>query len=177
MDMKSQLAVMAKYNRIANEALFGILSGLPEGEVMKPRGSFFGSIHGVLSHIYSGDVNWLRRFRDFFGSLDAFLSPRLDPPGAAWTGYSFATFAELATARRDVDAILEAFVSQAEGGRYGETMRYVDSHGTPRAFTAGSLVLHLFNHETHHRGQVSQMLDEMGIAHDFSNVISALDPR
>ncbi len=168
---RSHFAYLARYNRGANTALVGHLSALPASEISKPRGSYFGSIQGILDHTIMCDINWLRRFRELFASDEPLNRPRLAPAGHAWTVFEFPVFEEFRRERAVVDAIFEDWVALADTDRFGEVLAYSDSHGSPRRYYMHEALDHVFNHQTHHRGQVSQILDELGIEHDYSNLV------
>ena len=170
---RSHFSYLARYNRGANETLVRHLAALPASEISKPRGSYFGSIQGVLDHIVMCDINWLRRFRILFPSDEALNRPRLAPPGSDWTKFEFPLFDEYGRERAVVDAIFVDWIAAADTSRFGEVLAYSDSHGRPQRYFLREALDHVFNHQTHHRGQVSQILDEMGILHDYSNLIGA----
>jgi uncharacterized damage-inducible protein DinB len=168
---RSHFSYLARYNRGANEYLVGRLAALPAPELSKPRGSYFGSLQGVLDHIIMCDINWLRRFRILFQDDEALNRPRLAPPGSDWTKFEFPLFDEYRRERAVVDAIFMDWIGAADTTRFGEVLAYSDSEGRPKRYRLREALDHVFNHQTHHRGQVSQILDEMGIEHDYSNLI------
>jgi uncharacterized damage-inducible protein DinB len=168
-------AYLARYNRAANEALIGHLSALAAAEISKPRGSFFGSIQGLLDHIITCDINWLRRFRILFPNDEALNRPRLSPPGHVWTKFAFPDFSEFRRERAVVDAILVDWVAAADMSRFGDALVYSDSEGKPKRYYFCDALDHVFNHQTHHRGQISQILDELGVEHDWSNLIGVAE--
>jgi uncharacterized damage-inducible protein DinB len=172
---RRHFAYLARYNRSANADLVRLLASLPAGELSKPRGSWFGSIQGVLDHVIMCDINWLRRFRELFGADEALNRPRLSPPGHAWTKYEFPDFAEYLRERAAVDAIFEDWLASADTSRFGEALAYSDSHGIPKRYCFREALDHVFNHQTHHRGQLSQILDELGVEHDYSNLLDSAE--
>jgi len=172
---RRHFTLLARYNRAANEALVGFLDKLPPAELCKPRGSYFGSIQGILDHVIMCDLNWLRRFREVFPKAEPLNRPRLSPPGHAWTVFEFPDYAEFRRERAKVDAIFADFTESAETARFGEVLAYSDSHGIARRYYFRDALDHVFNHQTHHRGQVSQILDELGVEHDFSNLIGVAE--
>jgi len=169
----SHFAYLARYNRGANKALVGHLSALPLPELSKPRGSHFVSIQGLLDHVITCDINWLRRFRELFAGDEALSRPRLAPAGHAWKSFEFPVFADYVRERAVVDAIFEDWIAGVESSRLGEVLVYKDSHGSPKRYLASEALDHVFNHQTHHRGQVSQILDELRVEHDYSNLLDA----
>jgi uncharacterized damage-inducible protein DinB len=172
---RDHFAYLARYNRAANEDLVGHLASLPAPELSKPRGAYFASIQGILDHVIMCDINWLRRFRELFGSDGSLNRPRLSPPGHAWTTFEFPIFEEFARERAVVDAIFEDWIALADTSRFGEVLAYSDSHGAPKRYYLRDALDHVFNHQTHHRGQVSQILDELGIKHDYSNLLDSAE--
>jgi len=172
---RRHFAYLARYNRGANDQLISHLASLPAAELSKPRGSYFGSMQGILDHVITGDINWLRRFRELFPADEALVRPRLSPPGHAWTVFEFPLFEEYRRERSAVDAIFEDWVAAADTSRFGEVLSYADSHGTPKRYIFREALDHVFNHQTHHRGQISQLLDELGVEHDYSNLLDAAD--
>jgi uncharacterized damage-inducible protein DinB len=174
---RSHFSYLSRYNRAANEALVGLLDKLPPAELEAARGSYFGSIRGILDHLIMCDINWLRRFRELFPRLEPLNRPRLSPSGHSWMVFEFPDYAEFRAERAKVDAILADFVEAADTSRFGEVLAYSDSHGTARRYIFREALDHVFNHQTHHRGQLSQILDELGVEHDYSNLIGvAVDP-
>jgi uncharacterized damage-inducible protein DinB len=141
---------LAAYNRLANLRLYEACSRLGEAELKAQRSSFFGSIHGTLNHVMVGDRIWLARFAGEEApstNLDAIL---------------YEDFAALWEARREEDARIEAFVQGIErllGGEIG----YVNNEGRVCADPVDLLVTHLFNHQTHHRGQIHSMLSQTDV--------------
>jgi uncharacterized damage-inducible protein DinB len=172
---RDRFSLLSRYNREANVKLFAILAALPAGEFSAARGSYFDSIGGILSHTISGDINWMRRFRELFGNQGPLAHARLQPAGHAWINFEFDTLEELARERVVVDGLLTEFVANADTTRFGEVLAYSDSSGTPRRYVFRDALAHLFNHQTHHRGQVSQILDELGVENDYSNIYDILE--
>jgi len=142
--------LLARYNRHANERLYAACAALSDEERKRDRGAFFRSIHGTLNHILIGDRNWLARFRGGVApstGLDAIL---------------YEDFFELRAAREIEDDRLEAFARDVTPAFLAGSIRYVNNEGRDLEDPTDLLVLHLFNHQTHHRGQVHDMLSQAG---------------
>jgi len=166
---------LARYNRTANEQLLTHLADLPTGELAKPRGSYYSSIQGLLGHVLTADINWLKRLRKQFASDEPLTRPTLTPPGPATTPYSFPELDAYRHDRAALDTIFEDWIALADPARLNAVLAYSDLRGNPRRYVVSDVLDHVFNHQTHHRGQVSQILDEMGVANDFSNLISVAE--
>ena len=142
---------MAAYNRVANSRIYAAVGQLPRAEFVKPRQAFFGSIQGALNHIVVGDTIWLDRF-DYktatLTELDAIL---------------YDDFEDLARARRDLDARIDRFVDGLTAEFLAGRFSYRSVAGDPANDPVPLLLAHFFNHQTHHRGQVHDMLSQTDV--------------
>ena len=143
---------LARYNQWANRTLYAVVGKLSEAEYMKPRQAFFGTIHGTLNHNLVGDRIWVGRItgRDSgIKSLDQILYG--DLPG-------------LRVARAAEDAQIINVVDAMDEPTLNTTLRYRTLIGDQQAATPMRFVLaHLFNHGTHHRGQVHGLLSQTSV--------------
>ena len=144
---------LARYNRWQNENLYGVADGLSDAERRRERGAFFGSIHGTLSHLLWGDCMWMSRFSDVppppVGTAD---SPKLH---ADWDG--------LKRDRAQIDARILSWANTIDPAWLAGDQTWF-SRAAQREFTTPrwELVVHFFNHQTHHRGQVHAKLTQAG---------------
>ena len=143
---------MAAYNRWMNERLYELCAGIPESERKRDRGAFFRSVHGTLNHLLYGDRAWMSRFtgRDL-----------------GWRGPAdelYADFAELRAARVRLDRLIEDWAARLDAQWLAAGFTYTSRiDGGTRTLPAWLLVTHLFNHQTHHRGQLTTLLSQLGI--------------
>ncbi|HMK65736.1 MAG TPA: DinB family protein, partial [Thermodesulfobacteriota bacterium] len=129
---------------------------------------YFNSIHSLCNHIYLGDFNWLKRFsklRPFGYSRQALFNQDL-----SFTSIVFETIGDYLTKREDLDQYLLEFVNELLEDDLGQYLEYLDGKGNLHRRLFGGLVLHCFNHQTHHRGMISIYLDSLGINNDFSSL-------
>ncbi len=140
--MKSHFAMFAAYNRWANERLYGAARALSDADYRRPRGAFFGSLHGTLNHLVVADRMWMRRFT---GSGP--LQMRLDE-------ILFESLDDLQAARRAEDQRIIDYVESLTEADIAGTFTY-RTVTNPRDITQarGPALAHFFNHQTHHRGQ------------------------
>jgi len=144
--------MLARYNNLANRKLYQVCSQLSDAELKQSRPAFFKSIHGTLNHILVGDRIWLTRFAgDQIPStgLDAILYEDFD---ALWM------------ARRAEDERIEAFAAELTAEFLHGTIEYVNNAGKTCVDPANLLVAHFFNHQTHHRGQIHDMVTQTRIS-------------
>ncbi|MCE3603504.1 DinB family protein [Massilia sp. P8910] len=158
----SHLRLMAGYNTWMNQKLYDAAATLPPGELAAERGAFFGSLLGTLNHLVAADTIWLRRFTAHparFGALEAALA--LAQPGALNAVYSD-DLATLTRQRRMLDGVISAFTAQLADPDLEHVLHYASTKGVASQKRFGDVLLHFFNHQTHHRGQASTLLSQAG---------------
>lgn len=138
--------MLAKYNRLANEQLYNACARLTDDERKLGRPAFFGSIHGTLNHILLADRLWLARF----------AGEEVDTPPLNTILYD--GFSDLRRAREAEDTRIEAFARSMDEAFLRRTIRYRNHQGRLYVDPVPLLVTHFFNHQTHHRGQVHDLL-------------------
>ena len=141
--------MLARYNRIVNQRLFVACAALDDAEYRKQRAGSFGSIHALLNHILLGDRLWMARLTE----TGAWTTPPLATE-------LYAEFTALRTAREAEDIRIETFMAGLTEQLLGKEFSYVNMAGNPHRDPAPLALAHLFNHQTHHRGQVHVMLSQ-----------------
>ncbi len=147
--------LMARYNRWQNQNLYAGADRLPDSERRRDQAAFFGSIHGTLCHLVFGDQAWMHRF-------------------AGTPAPQAKTIAESATAIADWDELKRTRVAFDETiVRWADTLDPAWLEGDLTWYSGAmsrnvtkpkwELVTHMFNHQTHHRGQVHCMLTQAGV--------------
>ena len=170
---KDTLVLLAKYNKTANEKMDAVIKTLSPSEWDKPLGGFFKSLRGVCSHIYVCDFNYCKRFsslRDFTVFKESFFNR--DPYSFSET--LFADMGEYLKKRPEMDAKLSAFTGELRDDDMNSILKYKDSKGNPVEKGFGGLVMHNFNHDTHHRGMISIYLELLGKDNDFNSLAAVL---
>ncbi|MCB1340661.1 MAG: DinB family protein [Pseudooceanicola sp.] len=142
---------MARYNRWQNSQLQGFLERQPAGELVLERGAFFGSILKTLSHLCWGDHIWLSRF-------DGGSAP---PVGAAESVSYAGDLDAWVRLREELDARILTW-ARGLGDLSGDLTWYSGAAGREVSKPLAELIVHFFNHQTHHRGQVHAMLTATG---------------
>jgi uncharacterized damage-inducible protein DinB len=143
--------MFADYNRWANRRLYQAAGGLSDAQYRKDQGAFFGSLHHTLNHLLVTDRIWMKRFTGS-GEAPALLDAIL-----------FDDFADLASARAAEDERIIAWIcgltEEDLAGRF--TYRPI-TNPAPVTQRLAPPLAHLFNHQTHHRGQCHMMLTALG---------------
>ena len=148
--MHNYFAMLARYHVWATDKLLEQVAGISNTQYRQDSGLFFQSVHGTLNHMLVGELHWYSRFAD-------------------GVSLKMALNSELETGREETVIALRQAVSRWSGWlatlppeRYGSQIHYSRASGeqviTPFAATLG----HVFNHGTHHRGQISAVQTGMG---------------
>ena len=144
---------MAHYNRWQNQNLYGVADQLGDEERRRERGAFFGSIHKTLSHLLWADQVWMSRFTDV----------QRPPVGIPESVSLYPDWEDLKQKRVAFDGTIVAWSDGLDAAWLKDDLSYY-SGAMKRDLTKPKwqLVTHLFNHQTHHRGQVHCMLTQAG---------------
>jgi len=164
---------LARYNRWFNERLYEACGRLPDDQRKADRGAFFGSIHGTLNHLLWADRLWLRRFADqgvAFSSLEDGLLAL--PEGAVHATLLYAEWSALGAERTQLDAAIERWVQEMPADFPMRVLRYRNTRGVQREHPAWQALTHFFNHQTHHRGQVTTLLAQAGVDPGITDLIA-----
>jgi uncharacterized damage-inducible protein DinB len=155
-------AAMARYNAWMNRKLYDAAARLSEEERRRDLGAFFRSVHGTLNHLLLTDRAWLARFTGdgaLFRSIDGTtpeLSGRLDQE-------LYADFDVLRREREKTDADVDRWVATLDDAALAAPIRYYSiAYARDYEHPLWWAVSHFFNHQTHHRGQVTALLVQLG---------------
>lgn len=163
MTLLKHIRLMARYNQWMNEKLYASAAELSTEQLEQDRRAFFSSILGTLNHLMIGDIIWLKRLsehpqqhltlnglrrRELPGTLDAPLYPSL---------------LQMREARVELDETILTWCAELTEADLDHDLRFTSMNGQSSQKHFGSLLLHLFNHQTHHRGQVTTMLSQEGL--------------
>ncbi len=144
--------LMSQYHLWMDERLYELVYTIPDEERKVDRGAFFQSIHGTLNHLLLGNLRWMGRF------LDQTLTE------ADIGDILYESFDELRTAHLDCDRMIVEWAEQLGDAWLAEEMVVVSGlYNTRWVYPRWVFVTHMFNHQTHHRGQITTLLSQMGI--------------
>jgi uncharacterized damage-inducible protein DinB len=154
-----QARLMARYNTWMNEKLYAACATLSDEERKRDRGAFFGSIHATLNHLLLADSVWLGRFENqpfAFHSLDQEL---------------YAGFDELRVQRAALDARIERWTSGLTDLTLAGKLAFTSAL-TKRSYAPAlwKIVAHFFNHQTHHRGQLTALLSQAHVDYGVTDL-------
>lgn len=162
MSLKNHFELLAEYNQWMNVKVYESAGRLPAKELAEDRGAFFGSILGTLNHIVVGDTIWLKRFA-MRPSCSVSLREVADLPNpTSLDQISFTDFAALSEHRFWLDRKIINWIEALSDSDLNFVLSYQNTKGVAFRKRFSSLVFHFFNHQTHHRGQVSTLLSQAG---------------
>jgi uncharacterized damage-inducible protein DinB len=154
-----QAGELAEYNAWMNGKLYAACATLSDEERKRDRGAFFGSIHATLNHVLLADSIWMGRFeaKPFaFTGLDQELH---------------ASFEELRAQRAEMDARIGRWARGLTDAALNAKLEFTSAiTKRTHAPTLWRVVLHFFNHQTHHRGQLTTLLSQAGVDYGVTDL-------
>ena len=150
----THVQTMALYNRWQNRSIYGAADKLTDEQRREHRGAFFDSVQGTLNHILWGDRTWMSRLAGW------------EPPAVKFGRESpryFPEWNELKQQRQATDQALIVWASELTPAAIeGDFTYFSTAAGREITRPRWLFVTHLFNHQTHHRGQVHCLLTQFG---------------
>ena len=154
---------LARFNRWVNRRHYAQLAALDDAERKRDRRAFFGSIHNTLNHLLVVDQLWLDRLEGRSNEIRGLNEvPHED-------------FDALREARERMDERIIQYVDGLDAAALSRPLRYKFISGTAAETPLYLLLVTLFNHQTHHRGQVHALMTQAGLRPPDSDVIDFLD--
>ena len=147
---------MGAYNSWVNRHIYAVCEQIPDVERKLDQGAFFGSIHRTLNHLLLTDRVWIGR-----------LTGQLFPMRTLGDEL-YADFSELQRQRVVTDRIWEALLNRYAEPDLDGDLHYVSSRGEPRRYPLSHVLLHIGNHQSHHRGQVTALIQRLG--YDYGDI-------
>ena len=148
--------LMARYNAWQNAQLIPVLEAIGHDALLEDRGGFFGGILATANHLLWGDTIWMSRF-----------DPSVAPPagGIPESVGLHATIGAWAADRLRIDGKIRLWAEALDTvGVQGALTWFSGALGREVTAPKASTIVHFFNHQTHHRGQIHAMLTAMGAA-------------
>ncbi|PKL08662.1 MAG: damage-inducible protein DinB [Spirochaetae bacterium HGW-Spirochaetae-7] len=176
--MKETMLMFARYSRRADASVLSLLGGLSNEAREENRKSYYGSLSGLAVHLLEGMTYFHGLFRASLGDRPeklAFLEPgrKVSIPKPP---LSVSQWAQVSTDFAVVDGATVAFVESLAEKDFSIPIKLDWYGGKPGAVPLHIMLDHLLVHGIHHRGQISQILDELGVEHDFSGLELELLP-
>jgi len=147
-----QFEIQAKYNKWMNEHFYSLCDSISDEERKRDAGAFFKSIHGTLNHILLGDRLWMSRFLNTefnIKSLDQEL---------------YSDYAELKKQRDITDNEIIRYIESLNEEIVNKPITFISKvNPSEHCYVLRDCILHFFQHQIHHRGQLSTLISQLGI--------------
>lgn len=163
MTLKDNFELMARYNQWMNENIYEAASELDQATLNADQGAFFKSILGTLNHILVGDIIWLQRLAEHSSNFVALDRIKTIPRPVSLDVLLYEDIELLRDERYLIDKALIDLCDQIEIYDLNQPLSFTNMKGKRFEKRFGYLLQHLFNHQTHHRGQVSTLLSQNGV--------------
>ena len=157
------ICLMAIYNDRMNAKIYEAARSLTDEELSVDRKAFFGSILGTLNHLVVGDTIWLKRFAQHPANYLALEPIRQLPAPQSLDQLLLSNIRELSTYRVWLDQVIVEWSRSITESDLDYTLNYTSMKGAPADRSFYGLVMHFFNHQTHHRGQATTLLSQAGV--------------
>ena len=175
MNRIEHIVLLARYNQWMNRKLYDAAGTLSDADLLLNRQAFFGSILGTLNHLVLGDNVWLKRFAlhpagyPSLSQLDTFATP------ADLKHLAFADIRTLAAHRAWLDQLIIDWAHTVQEPDLDHRLHYHNMRGMAADKPFFSLLVHFFNHQTHHRGQVTTLLSQAGLDVGDTDLLALID--
>ncbi|MEN9518320.1 MAG: hypothetical protein RLZZ381_908 [Cyanobacteriota bacterium] len=163
MSLLSNLQLMSQYNQWMNQKIYQVAQQLGNEKIQQDQGAFFGSLFGTLNHIYVADIIWLRRFAQHAKN---YQSLNQLPELSSYTKLNQTVANDLESLnklRQELDNIIINWCQEIDPEDLEDNLSYIDTKGNSYQKNFAQLIHNLFNHQTHHRGQVSTLISQQGL--------------
>ncbi|HVZ06132.1 DinB family protein [Hyphomicrobium sp.] len=158
----SYVQTMSRYNSWQNRNIYDASARLSDAQRKEDRGAFFRSIHATLNHLLWADQMWLMRF----GAAPQ-PAARSITEGLA----QFEDWSALTAERTRFDAHIESWADKLEPEKLqGDLVWFSGAMGREMSTPKALVITHIFNHQTHHRGQVHALLTGFGVKPDITDL-------
>lgn len=143
--------LMAQYNQWMNEKIYAVCEQIPDRDRRQDLGAFFKSIHGTLNHLLYGDLAWMERL-----AQNRYTPQNIDRE-------LFTDFTAMKQRRESLDLEMIAWTRRLNEEFLTQPFTYTSNvDSKTRTLPTWCLVTHMFNHQTHHRGQVTTLIKQLG---------------
>jgi uncharacterized damage-inducible protein DinB len=173
--MKAVFQSLAMYNSSVNQSIKELIEPLSKEKIMTKTKAFFPSIFETLLHLFLSDLFWLKRFRDVFMESNALSVSKLVILDGKNLRKKFETdYTKLFQRRKQADEVIMQFIEEIDEDTLNTVISYKNFKGDEVEKELWKILLQWFNHQTHHRGQISVLLDEIGVNNDYSSLLTRI---
>jgi len=173
--MKIIFQSFAKYNRVVNQEILNIVELMPKEKIFEKSKAYYPAIFDTLSHIFNTDIAWLRRYKAAMPENKALAgSLLLGLDKDALKKEIEEDYKKLFKFRKETDETIFQFAEELDADKMDRIIKFTNNRGEQVEKELWKLLLQWFNHQTHHRGQISIQLDMLGVMNDYSSMLNKI---
>jgi uncharacterized damage-inducible protein DinB len=171
--MKEVIAAFAKYNKGANLALLDALDKAGTDIAKKASGTFYKTILATIQHCLWSELTWLKRYK-VLGDYSSLRADILGEDVEALKVKIGEDYQKTVTSIKEMDSIFSAFADEIKPEDLQRSIKFKNAKGEEQERICWQTIFHVLNHGTHHRGEISGVLDNFGVNNDFSGFFKYL---
>lgn len=173
-NMKPIFQAFAKYNQSVNLSILELVEPLTQEKVMAKTKAFFPSIFETMNHNLMSDLYWLKRFGDGFKESMALTNAVVALDFRGLRTELEADYKKLFHYRIQVDEVIRQLIEEWDENTLNSVFKYKTFKGEEMEGILWKILLQWFNHQTHHRGQISVLLDMVDVKNDYSSMVNRI---
>jgi uncharacterized damage-inducible protein DinB len=173
--MKTIFQAFAKYNQSVNLSILELVEPLTKENIMAKTKAFFPSIFETMNHNLLSDLFWLKRFGE--GFKDSKILSSSDLPSLDFKVLRKELeddYKKLFQYRKQADELIFQFIEERDETNLKSVFKYKTFKGEEMENILWKILLQWFNHQTHHRGQISVLLDMIDVKNDYSSMMNRI---
>lgn len=158
------LRELYEYSYWARDRQLEACATLTPEQFVRPLGSSFSSVRDTLVHLLGAEWIWLERWQG--------RSPRMVPSPA-----EFPSLVTVESRWREVERDLRAYLVGLSPEALQQPLTYTNLRGESFSYPLWQTLLHLVNHQTYHRGQITTLLRQLGVSPPAVDYLRLVDAR
>lgn len=159
----------ARYNAWINQTLLEASLSLSEKQQEEDKQVFFKSLLGSWNHIFVGDLLWLNRLAMIFPILDDAMDNWPKPNRLDELLYP--KLEQLVKPRQELDQLIIQWCDFLRESDCEDRLQYHNTKEELQVQPLPNVLQHIFNHQTHHRGQITALLSQMGVEYGSTDLL------
>jgi uncharacterized damage-inducible protein DinB len=172
--MKTIFQTFAKYNQSVNLSILELVEPLPEEILMVKTKAFYPSLFETMFHNLLSDLFWLNRFREAFKECKALTNQVVSLDFSGLRTEVEGDYKKMFSYRKQLDEIILQLMGELDENAISSTFKYKTFRGKDMENILWKILLQWFNHQTHHRGQISVLLDMVDVKNDYSSMTNRI---
>jgi uncharacterized damage-inducible protein DinB len=159
----------ARCNSVINNTMIDIIARSDKMPYQIMIEGYYKSINAILDHYFIADTIWLKAFKQIRDS-EIFENDILKIE-RKWEDQQFDDIQKYKVERNKLDELIIQYMNELQNDDLNKTIVRMNRNGSKMEKILWKSIVHMFNHDTHHRGQISVILDKMNVENDYSNMI------